>query len=812
MPKETKKAEMAMTDAGKFPIESCRAKLASHYGEDTVALSGPCAGSKLADCVCQQLDRRWDSIKKRFAGKDAKVSKLAKKLADSFMRGNDGTEACVGDLVKMKFDKTAAAGIAEYLKAYAIDSATDEEVNGLMDEVDADDDDAGFPGDDGDSAPPFGDEDAHGDAAPAPADEAPDEGGEPPMPDDMPDAGGMPDAGMDIGGEETITLELPASVAHELHELIENQLGEKGHGDIAPGSDVEIEVIDDVPAVEDGGAEPPVMDEVPGEPAGAQEPGEQIVVSDGPPKPAMGEMQMGACAATEKASKEAALHEARTMKAGKLQRIGQTILKLGPEMSINNTDQQAGHDGKKLGNAKEKAVEAPKCLEEGNVKPEGYTAGDNKFSDGSTLGKEEKFKAKTVGKDEVSGGKSSLMGKDESFPEGGPSIPAGSAPIGGETWEGGDVSTKGTVIATFRPDGLLVEAGGKKYLAAVAIKSVSRELAEAVGRIKFDGDGKKFAKEALGLIKAASHEDGITKTETSKLEAEKFTNDGDKKPAEGGAMTGKGKGSGDYQNDGVTKINTSKLESEKFTNDGDKKPMDKACATGKQKKVAADKELPKPKAVGDNMEPEGYTGGKKEVQDGSTMGNEEKFSPEKVADGSAQGSAFTGDSTIGKDESKEFEKAKVPAGGPPMGGESNTGGTLSNYKGTASASAGQSQKREHDLEEMEKRIRAEAEVREARLVAASVYVADLLRHGDISPEQYAQELEKTRAMPVQAIQALARSTTEMRAKQAARYATAAKAAALGVPIVLQTSEKSLKERLVEQFKLTKRFNDLENMK
>ena len=64
-----KKAEMALTDADKFPIESCREKLARRYGLDAVALSGPCEGKPLSECVCDQLTSRWDRIDQRFSGK-----------------------------------------------------------------------------------------------------------------------------------------------------------------------------------------------------------------------------------------------------------------------------------------------------------------------------------------------------------------------------------------------------------------------------------------------------------------------------------------------------------------------------------------------------------------------------------------------------------------------------------------------------------------------------------------------------------------------------------------------------------------------
>lgn len=63
------------------------------------------------------------------------------------------------------------------------------------------------------------------------------------------------------------------------------------------------------------------------------------------------------------------------------------------------------------------------------------------------MGNEEKFEAKEVKKEEVSGGDKSLMGKDESLPKDAPKVPAGGGQMGEETLDGGNVKTKGTVIA-----------------------------------------------------------------------------------------------------------------------------------------------------------------------------------------------------------------------------------------------------------------------------------------------------------------------------------------------------------------------------
>lgn len=53
-------------------------------------------------------------------------------------------------------------------------------------------------------------------------------------------------------------------------------------------------------------------------------------------------------------------------------------------------------------------------------------------------------------------------------------------------------------------------------------------------------------------------------------------------------------------------------------------------------------------------------------------------------------------------------------------------------------------------------------IRQARLKAASMYVADLLRHGEISEEEYPAELESVSKMPVPAILNLVRATSAHR--------------------------------------------------
>lgn len=88
----------------KFPMEACREKLARRYGEDALAISGPCEGQKLIDCVCQQL-------------KNAGVytTKIALKVADAWS-DKSGSEECIEDRVREGMGLNQAATVCEFLK------------------------------------------------------------------------------------------------------------------------------------------------------------------------------------------------------------------------------------------------------------------------------------------------------------------------------------------------------------------------------------------------------------------------------------------------------------------------------------------------------------------------------------------------------------------------------------------------------------------------------------------------------------------------------------------------------------------------
>lgn len=881
MSRNTKKAERALTDATKFPVESCREKIARRFGLDAVALSGPCEGQPLCECVCDQLSSRWDNIKDRFAGNESKVVRLAVKMAESWASDNDDTGDCAKLLQdSYEIEKEAADGIANYLKSYHIEKAAMDEMDSLMDEVDKEDDDEsevddlglddgdddGFGGDDDgdDDGDDFGggdDDEGLGD----------DEGGNQEPGELEPADGGM------------VSVELPVTVVEELLTSLEGYEHDVANVD----SDPSLEIIE----------EPAGLPGVPGEPAGMEGafPGDQFVETENgcgggrmmaspgreqemgmgggaapapAPAPAGGAM-MAAPGRMEKergmgmgmmpmassqlrragsapkpsepepapeAPKAASVSDEETqikeaamqLRAGRLRRIGQNVLKIGPEMSINNTDQQAG--GHNLGDAKDKGVEDPKALEDGNVHNEAYTANDNNFSDGKTMGHEQKFDPHEITEDEVSGGQSSLLGKDESFPEGGPDVPAGSSPIGGEQWEGGDVSTKGTVIASLTRDGIKAEIEGQRpVLAKMKIDFASQDMIEAVAKVKYEGDLRDFAiraREAAKAVQAKTEcKDGIPHTDTSKLEGEKFTNDAKKAPEEGGAHVYYEKSGSDNSDSEHPETNTSKLEGDKFTNDAEKKPYSdeeakkaasrKATKTAADSDVGADKEkvvnkhqgdkaVEDPKALDDgNIHPDGYTANGTTVSagDGSVQGNEKKFEAHEVTKDEVSGGSS---SLMGKDESLPEGKAEVPAGGPAIQQEELEGGDVSS-KGTVIAGEDESSQKRAEAEEHWR-------LKEARLKAASPLAADMLRNGDITEDEYQETLERLASLPIPAIQTLAVTMRKAREKADKKVRAAAEAqqktASLSRPIVYSSTkeEPSLVQKISELWSSNKLFD------
>jgi len=837
------------SDSNKFPIESCRERIARRYGLDAVALSGPCKGAPLTDCVCKQLSDRWENISNRFAKNEGKVVRLAEKLAGSFMEKDDSDDA-VKSISEMGYEEKTAANIANYLHAYAMPGVLDEEINSLSDEVDSEDELVDEPV----------------------ADEAIDEVVEPvaeepvveepvaeePVAEPVPEA--VPEEGH--GGEEMVSIEIPAEVAEELKATLEVATEPAAEEGLMEEPAVEMETVEedvvgpeepavaDEPVAEEPVAEEPVA-EVPGEDAEKQEPDTQIVESKEQEGYACGET--AACGHESSACGTMVASEGKEAPEKKEEPAEKEAAMKGVRVKVAYPEFGSGN---KPISDKEKEVEDPKPVADGNLNTEGHAAGDNKFQDGKTMGAEEKFDAKEVDKSEVSGGSKSLQGKDESLPEGKPDVPAGSAPIGGEELTGGNVSTKGTVIATITPKGIIIETPeGKKFHAKASIPAehATEELSNEIQALEYEGDGVKFAKAALatykkyaakktqiqatitpkgvafktpegkaflakveitkaddkmvkavesvswegdvqkfanGLVKAvktAATEECCdeVKTDTSEKEAKDFTNDAEKKPEKDASAPAPEQPA--KNEEGQVKTDTAKLEAENFTNDAEKKP-DTEASSKKEVKQAADKDLKNAPIADGNLQTDGYSAGDKKFQDGKTMGAEEKFDADKVEKSEVSAGSK---SEMGKDEELPKGEFKVP---------SEDADTNTMTKGTVIAEQ-------------------EAKLREARLKAASIYVADLLRHNEISEAEYDETLEKVASMPIPAIQQLALSTRKTRDRVAKAVEAAQKKAAtekevgLGLPVVISSNKgNDLTERLAKSFSLTKKCDDYEDMK
>jgi hypothetical protein len=89
----------------KFPIETCRRKLANRFGQNAVALSGPCEGQNLADCVC-------NALKKASIYNDNLAVKVAQIWGDY-----DGSIKCIEDRVREGFELKVASACCEVMKA-----------------------------------------------------------------------------------------------------------------------------------------------------------------------------------------------------------------------------------------------------------------------------------------------------------------------------------------------------------------------------------------------------------------------------------------------------------------------------------------------------------------------------------------------------------------------------------------------------------------------------------------------------------------------------------------------------------------------
>ena len=212
-----------------FPIESCVEKLARRFGENALALSGPCEGKALAECVCQQLKKA-----------DIYTDKIAIKVAKTW-KDCSGDEECVEDQIRNGYSLRQAASVCEALKVAV---ASPEDL--LADELSNND---------------FGESN-----------------GEPDGPSGLPMEETIEDevdpfADGDMGGG-TVTLELPIDVVEQLDAQLDVALGEdpaqeEHHEDLDINGEVDIvedagigEGVDEVVTPEDLGVgeEKPMMD------------------------------------------------------------------------------------------------------------------------------------------------------------------------------------------------------------------------------------------------------------------------------------------------------------------------------------------------------------------------------------------------------------------------------------------------------------------------------------------------------------------------------------------------------------------------
>jgi hypothetical protein len=88
----------------KFPMENCVEKIARRFGSNALALSGPCEGKNLADCLCS-------SLKKAGVYSDKVAYKVASAWSDC-----DGDEECITHQVREGYDLREASAVCEALK------------------------------------------------------------------------------------------------------------------------------------------------------------------------------------------------------------------------------------------------------------------------------------------------------------------------------------------------------------------------------------------------------------------------------------------------------------------------------------------------------------------------------------------------------------------------------------------------------------------------------------------------------------------------------------------------------------------------
>ena len=94
----------------KFPSASCMERLSRRFGENATAMSGPCQGEKLADCVCGQLENLGIYT-------DGLAAKVASVQASTDPTTNNPMESCVSMFVRDGYLVKDACQVCDGLRA-----------------------------------------------------------------------------------------------------------------------------------------------------------------------------------------------------------------------------------------------------------------------------------------------------------------------------------------------------------------------------------------------------------------------------------------------------------------------------------------------------------------------------------------------------------------------------------------------------------------------------------------------------------------------------------------------------------------------
>lgn len=485
----------AFTVEGKFPIESCREKLARRYGEEAVAISGPCKGEKIYDCVCDQL-------------KNAGVynDRLAEKVAASW-HDRDGCLECIEDYTRFGYEIEKAASICNHMKVrYASPEDMFAEELGDTDPTQPTDPKGGpggaptdAPTDDFGAEDPFAADGGMGGDVGSDIDGVPsaDVGIGGPGEDTAIDIDVAPDGGaIDVGLDPTggggapgenhgdVTIKLPLSALDAIEQAIDKAHGEdpagEAHHDI-PSGDLDKTVDVDIPAGAADELEAPIENALDQEVGGGEEGGEESSGFGDKPEASLptGDSNEGA----DNASSEG----------------GDNSTDKGPEMSEEKKP-DADHfanvmrKGKRVGQIDLDVAAIARVLQKkvaGESEPKLEKAQDavGKIQDKKTMGNEEKFDPSkpSVPRGQATIGKepSDLNPKDKPLPK----VPSGGGEMGHEKEMG------------YTADGVSMTGGDKgqgktdtasaKNKTKVAESEKTEKSEKNDDGVKVKGEGKK---------------------------------------------------------------------------------------------------------------------------------------------------------------------------------------------------------------------------------------------------------------------------------------------------------------------------------